>query len=85
MTVRINWGLRAVSERAVRRIFRNELGDWCAEVETSDGLRVAMPDYHPTIAMMHALRDEGANITEEVIAQGAEGTPIRWNARPAEA
>jgi hypothetical protein len=83
MTVRINWALGMVGERDVRRLFRTEIGDWCTVVSVRDQIWVAVLDYHPTIAMMRALRAAGADIADDVIAEGAEGTPIRWPARPA--
>jgi hypothetical protein len=77
VTIRINRALDEVGARDVRRIFRSEIGDWCAEVAVYEQLHVAVFDHHPTVAMMRALRDAGTDIADEEIAQGAEGIEVR--------
>jgi hypothetical protein len=68
MSIRINAAVQA-EERDVRRVFRNRIGDWCADIAIH-GLRwTAVFDYHPTIATMRALREAGADIADDVIAE----------------
>ena len=80
-----NWINRAVGtieEREVLRVFRNRIGDWCAEVIVAHWMRMAaVLDYHPSVQLLHVLRDSGTYIDEDVIAQGAEGVDMRGHAR----
>jgi hypothetical protein len=79
--IRINGTVGHVGGHEVRRIFRNDIGDWCAEVVIAGKLRVSVFDYHPSVAMMRALRASGTDIADDVLGQEAEGQDIRWHAR----
>ena len=80
MPVWINSTVGRINERLVRGIYRNQLGDWCAEVDLEGRLGVEVFDYHPSIAVMRVLREAGTEIAEEVLDQGAEGEDMRWRA-----
>jgi hypothetical protein len=66
----------------VLRIFRNRIGDWCAEVIVAYRIQIAVLDYHPSVPLLQILRNSGTDIAEDVITQGAEGVDISWHARP---
>ena len=77
--------LPAVEELDVRRVFRNGIGDWCAYVDGPEGgIRTAVFDHHPSVALLRMLRNSGAEITDDVVAQGAEGENMECRARPAD-
>jgi hypothetical protein len=81
----INRMLSAVEELDVRRVVRNGIGDWCAYVDAPDGgIHTAVFDYHPSVALLQILRNNGTDIAKDVIAQGAEGIDVRWRTRPVE-
>lgn len=80
----INRALGTVGERDVRRIFRNHIGDWCAEVVVVERIQIEVLDYHPSVPLLRILRNSGTNVAEVVIAQGAEGVDIRGRARLAD-
>jgi hypothetical protein len=78
----INRTLPAVEELDVRRIFRNGIGDWCAYVDGPEGtIHVAVFDHHPSVTLLRLLRNNGTDIAEDIIAEGAEGIDVRWRAR----
>lgn len=61
----------------VRRVFRNGIGDWCAEIVDADGQgRVVALNYHPRVEVLKLLRSRGVEIPNDVIDQGAEGVDI---------
>jgi hypothetical protein len=37
--------------------------------------------HHPSVALLQILRNNGTDIADDVIAQGAEGINVRWRAR----
>jgi hypothetical protein len=76
VSVYINAMVGHVSERMIRRVFRTPIGDWAAELELDGKLQTEIFDRHPTVAMMRALQAGGADIADDVIAQGAEGEDI---------
>jgi hypothetical protein len=85
VTIWINRTLGTVDGREVRRVFRNQIGDWCAEVDMAGGwIYIAVFDHHPTIPSLRILRNGGTDIADDVIAQGAEGMDVRRPARPAD-
>jgi hypothetical protein len=62
----------------VRRVFRNAIGDWCAEIFDAEGhVRVVVLNHHPRVDAMKLLESRGVDISDDVIAQGAEGEDIR--------
>jgi hypothetical protein len=73
-----------VDGREVRRVFRSQFGDWCAEIVVAHGTKIEVFDYHPSIPALQILRNDGADIQDDVIAQGAEGINVRWRAREEE-
>jgi hypothetical protein len=78
----INRTFGTVEELDVRRVFRNGIGDWCAYVDAPEGgIHTAVFDHHPSVALLQILRNNGTDIAEDVIAQGAEGINVRWRAR----
>jgi hypothetical protein len=79
----INRTLGTVSEREVLRVFRNQIGDWCAEVVISSRIHIAVFDHHPRAVLLSMLRNSGTNIADDVIAQGAEGMDVRRRTGPA--
>jgi hypothetical protein len=82
VTIWINRMLSAVEELDVRRVFRNGIGDWCAYVDRPEGgIRTVVFDHHPSVTLLRLLRNSGTDIADDVIAQGAEGQDIRWQAR----
>ena len=82
MAIWINRTLGTVGEREVIRVFRNRIGDWCAEVVVAGRIQIEVLDYHPSVPLLRILRNSGTDIAEDVIAQGAEGADMRWRARP---
>ena len=84
VTIWINRTLPAVEELNVRRVFRNAIGDWCAYFDTPEGIRTAVFDHHPSIALLRLLQNSGTDIADHVIAQGADGIDIRSHARRAD-
>jgi hypothetical protein len=81
--VRVNRQHDRVPTRQFLRIFRNEQGDWCAEIADSEQRRVLIFDHHPTVGVLAILRSTGADIADEVVDQGAEGWDMRQRARRA--
>jgi hypothetical protein len=73
LQVWINGAVGYVHERLVRRIYRNQIGDWCAELVVDDQTLQEVFDHHPTAAMMRALKVQGTEISDDVLDQGAEG------------
>jgi hypothetical protein len=80
----INRSLGTVGERDVRRVFRNRIGDWCAEVTVAYRIRIEAFDYHPSVTLLRQLQSGGADITEDVIVQGAEGIDVHRHPGPAD-
>jgi hypothetical protein len=81
----INRMARAIEERDVRRVYRNSIGDWCADVSMAGGwILDTVFDHHLSVTMLRLLQNEGAVITEDVIDQGAEGEDMRSHARRAD-
>jgi hypothetical protein len=77
VTIWINRLLRTVEEREVRRVYRNEIGDWCADVATPGRwTHNAVFDHHPSVTLLRLLRNSGTHIADDIIAQGAEGLDI---------
>jgi hypothetical protein len=82
VTIWINRMLRTVDGRKVRRVYRDKIGDWCADVDMVGGsVHTAVFDHHPTILALLILLNDGTDIAEDVIAQGAEGVEVRRRAR----
>ena len=79
--VRINRTNDRVPPRLIRRVFRNDQGDWCAEIAGGEQSPILVFDHHPTISVLNILKGAGANITDEVVNQGAEGLDMRQHAR----
>ncbi|HXP04978.1 MAG TPA: hypothetical protein VN808_12725 [Stellaceae bacterium] len=77
MAIWINQTFGTVGEREVRRVFRNRIGDWCAEIVAAGRIRIEVLDYHPSIPLLRILRNSGTDIADDVIAQGAEGIDVR--------
>ena len=77
MAIWINRTRGTVREREVLRVFRNRIGDWCAEVVAAGRIRIEVLDFHPSIPLLWILRNNGADIADDVIAQGAEGIDVR--------
>jgi hypothetical protein len=74
---------RSVGSHEVRRVFRNEIGDWCVEIIGADDFhRIEVFDHHPSAAVLRFLRSSGADISDEVIDQGAEGEDIGHGGDP---
>ena len=73
-----------VNQRDIRRIYRNNLGDWCAEVIVDERVQMHILEYHPSAAMMRELRAGGTDIADDVLDEGAEGQDIRQHARRAD-
>jgi hypothetical protein len=69
-----------IGEHEMRRVYRNAIGDWCAEIYIAGKLRVEVLDHHPTVATMRGLKAGGTDIADDVISQGAEGEDMRWRA-----
>jgi hypothetical protein len=69
-----------IGEHEMRRVYRNAIGDWCAEIFVAGKLRVEVFDHHPTVAMMRGLKAGGTDIADDVISQGAEGQDMRPHA-----
>ncbi len=84
MAIWINPTLGTVREREVLRVFRNRIGDWCAEIVAAGRIRIEVLDFHPSIPLLWILRNNGADIADDVIAQGAEGQDMRRHARRAD-
>ena len=84
LKIRINDPVGYVPERLVRRIYRNEIGDWCAELDVDGQTLVEMFDHHPTTAMLRAIKVDGAEIADDVLEQGAEGQDMRPHRRRAD-
>ena len=84
MAIWINHRLGTVGQREVRRVFRNRMGDWCAEVVVNGRMQIEVLDYHPSVALMRLLRNEGAQVDDGVLNQGAEGEDMRQPARRTE-
>ena len=84
LTVRINDAVGYVHERLVRRVYRNRIGDWCADLEVDGQTVVEVFDHHPTTAVMLAIKAHGTEIADDVIDQGAEGLDMRPHARRAD-
>jgi hypothetical protein len=82
--VRVNHRHDRVAPRLIRRVFRNDQGDWCAEIAGDDQSHILVFDHHPTINVLNILKGVGADITEELVKQGAEGLDMRQVARRAE-
>jgi hypothetical protein len=76
LQVWINDAVGYVSERLVRRIYRNRIGDWCAELAVDDQTLEEVFDHHPSIAMMRGLMVSGTEISDDVLDQGAEGQDL---------
>jgi hypothetical protein len=82
VTIWINRMMHSVSERDVRRVYRNQVGDWCADVAMAGGwTHIAVFDHHPGIPSLRILQNNGTDIAEDVIAQGAEGINVRRRTR----
>jgi len=73
---RINRSAGELSEHDVRRIYKNRIGDWCAELIVAGKSRVEVFDYHPTVALMRGLQASGTEIADDIVSQGAEGEDI---------
>jgi hypothetical protein len=74
--------MSAVDERDVHRVYRNLIGDWCADVAMPGRwVHTAVFDHHPTIALLQMLRNGGAFIADYDIVQGAEGIDVRRRTR----
>src|ERR1700694_1483442 len=73
----INRTLGTVGEREVRRVFRNAIGDWCAEVVVTGRIQIEVLDYHPRVPLLRILRNSGVDIADDVISQGPEGIDVR--------
>ena len=73
LQVWINGAVGYVLQRLVRRVYRNKIGDWCAELVVDDQTLEEVFDHHPTATMMHALKAGGTEISEDILSQGAEG------------
>jgi hypothetical protein len=82
--VRVNREHDHVPTRQFLRIFRNEQGDWCAEIADAGQNQVLVFDHHPTVGVLAILRSTGADIADDVVDQGAEGLDMRQRARRAE-
>ena len=77
VAVRVNARYGTVGWHEVRRVFRSAIGDWCIEVIGAGGHnRIEVFDYHPTAAVLALLKKHGANIPDDIVAQGAEGVDI---------
>jgi|SRR5579863_4361382 len=70
-----------VGEHEVMRVYRNAIGDWCAEIVVVGKMRAVIFDYHPTLVMLRGLKANGTDIADEVVSLGAEGEDIRAQAR----
>jgi len=68
----------------VLRVLRNRIGDWCAEVVINGQIQIEVLDYHPSVALMRLLRNEGTDIADEVLNRGAEGEDMRQGPKRAE-
>jgi hypothetical protein len=67
----------AAKERDVRRVYRSSIGDWCVDISMTGGwIHNAVFDHHPSVALLRLLKNEGADIADEVITEGAEGVDI---------
>jgi hypothetical protein len=64
-----NRTLGTVGEREVRRVLRNQIGGWCAEVVVAYRTRIEVFDYHPSVALLRLLRNGGTDIADYVIAE----------------
>ena len=82
--VRVNREHDRVPTRQFLRIFRNEQGDWCAEIADGAQQRVLVFDHHPTVAVLAILKSTGADVADDVVDQGAEGLDMRQRAWRAE-
>ena len=79
--VRVNREYDRLAPRQFLRVFRNKLGDWCAEAVVEQQQRVLVFDYHPTISVLGVLRSSSVDIADQVLSQGAEGLDMRQHAR----
>jgi hypothetical protein len=84
LQVWINDAVGYVHERLVRQIYRNKIGDWCAELVVDDQTLEEVFDHHPTAAMMRGLKAGGTEISDDLLDQGAEGKDMRSHARRAD-
>jgi hypothetical protein len=75
--VRVNRQYDRVPTHQFRRVYRNEQGDWCAEIADGQQNRVLVFDHHPTVGVLAILKNTGADIANEVVDQGAEGLGMR--------
>jgi hypothetical protein len=73
LQVWINGAVGYILQRLVRRVYRNKIGDWCAELVVDDQTLEEVFDHHPTTTMMRALKAGGTEISEDILSQGAEG------------
>jgi len=79
--VRVNHTHDRVSPALIRRVFRNDQGDWCAEIAGDEQSPILVFDHHPTVTVLNILKGAGAAITDAVVNQGAEGSDMRQHAR----
>jgi hypothetical protein len=84
LQVWVNHSVGYVGEHEVWRIYRNAIGDWCADIVVAGKKRVEIFGHHPTFAMMCALKTGGTEIADDVLDQGAEGEDMRSHARRAD-
>jgi hypothetical protein len=85
VAIRINRMLGTVDGKRVQRVFRNAIGDWCAEVGHAGALgpcRRLRPS--PDRPGTGILQNDGTDIAEDVIDQGAEGQDMRSHSRRAD-
>ena len=84
LKIQINDAVGYVPERLVLRIYRNQIGDWCAALVVDGQTVVEVFDHHPTTAMLRAIKAHGTEIADDVLEQGAEGQDMRPHARRAD-
>lgn len=77
LNCRINRFFREVGQHQILRIYRSATGDWCAEITVADRVWIEAFDYHPTVALMRALKANGTDIDDDIVDQGAEGENVR--------
>jgi hypothetical protein len=70
----INQTLGAVRERDVRRIFRNGIGEQCAEVVVAGRIRIEVLDYEPSIALLRRFRN---SVTDCIIGRNSSRSHSR--------
>jgi hypothetical protein len=76
VVIRFNATNRSVGRHEVRRVFRSQIGDWCVEIVGAERNHIEVFDHHPRATVLRFLKNSGANIADDVIAEGAEGGDI---------